>query len=321
MPSNSRFVFLIGMPRSGTKLLRDMLNNHVSIFIDPLETQFIPRLYQEFRSQDLSDRNNFHLFFQAFLETVYAFNIERSDRKLLSESDWYNSCSTYSISDVFQSFYELTRDSDKPSAAVIGDKTPRYTGHVSLLQELFPDAKFVHIVRDPRDRALSENKVWGKSLRKSVSDWAKVLTNLKPIIHKNADSFIEIKYEHFVLSPDATLKEITNFLDLPWQEGMSTLRNSSEFYGGAKGALSAQGGSIGRYKKKLNQSDLKRMEQIAYSVLKSYDYPVEYAQKEKVLSLFESKVLSVYGYMNLFYFHIKDKGIIDGWKYFRGISG
>jgi hypothetical protein len=322
MPDSLKFIFLIGMSRSGTKLLRDLLNNHTQIFIDPLETQFIPKLYQEFNQIDLSNVENFHRFYLAFLESVYAINTQEKSQWLPTEEEWFDACKTYTLTDVFQCFYKLVSFHNNPIATVIGDKTPRYTGHVPLLMSLFPGAKFIHIVRDPRDRALSEKEVWGKSLRKSVSDWSRVLTHLQSSIESKPNSFIEIRYEDFVVDPSLSLQKITSFLNLPWKDdGMTTLSTSPEQYGEARGSLTTIDSSVGRYRIKINDRTACILEQIAFTMLKHYGYAVSFASEEKSLSLFGSKLLALYGYINLCFFHMKDKGLIKGWKYFRRISG
>ena len=46
--------------------------------------------------------------------------------------------------------------------SIWGDKTPGYLLHDELLMQIFPSAKFIHIIRDPRDYVLSVNHTWGK---------------------------------------------------------------------------------------------------------------------------------------------------------------
>ena len=57
--------------------------------------------------------------------------------------------------------YEIIKNPEKPNALLIGDKTPYYIHEISFLLELFPNAKFIHLVRDGRDAFLSiKNLRW-----------------------------------------------------------------------------------------------------------------------------------------------------------------
>ena len=317
----TQFLFLIGLPRSGTKLLRDMLNNHPQISIDQLETQFIPKLYEEFVDADLSKREVFHRLYLAFLCSVYAINVRNRGRDVLSEEDWYSSCVNFSLTEVFQRFFELTLMHDKPAATIIGDKTPRYTSHVPLLMTLFPDALFVHIVRDPRDRALSEQKVWSKSLRKSVANWNVVLTRLQQPLTESPDKFLEVRYEDLLAETDVTLRRIIVFLNLPWLDGLENLQTtSSERYGNARGAMKVVSANTGQYNKKLTLEQISRTEEIAYPMLRNYVYPINCAESEIPLSWIGGKLLSITDKLGLCLFHVRDKGLFAGLRYFRRIS-
>ena len=71
MKSNYHFtgpIFIVGMPRSGTKLLREILNNHSLIAIPDNESHFIPYLYDRLdKYGDLKNLNNFKHFSDSFL--------------------------------------------------------------------------------------------------------------------------------------------------------------------------------------------------------------------------------------------------------------
>src|SRR5438445_6548398 len=51
--------------------------------------------------------------------------------------------------------YIETSGKAPPSVAVVGDKTPQHALSITLLNQIYPTAKFIHIVRDPRDAASS----------------------------------------------------------------------------------------------------------------------------------------------------------------------
>mgnify|MGYP000529984615 CR=1 FL=1 len=54
-------LFIVGMPRSGTKLLRDLLNQHPKIHIAEIETHFLPFWFSQWKEfGDLSEKENFY---------------------------------------------------------------------------------------------------------------------------------------------------------------------------------------------------------------------------------------------------------------------
>ncbi|MQA87837.1 MAG: hypothetical protein GEV03_25240 [Streptosporangiales bacterium] len=98
-----------------------------------------------------------------------------------------------------------------------GDKRPMYDQHLDAIFAMFPDAQFVHLVRDPRATVASVRRVgwsggdvvaptelWGRSLR-AVDAWR---GRLAP------DQLLEIRYEDLVMEPRATMERVCGFLGL-----------------------------------------------------------------------------------------------------------
>jgi hypothetical protein len=104
-----------------------------------------------------------------------------------------------------------------------GDKTPIYVHSIPLLARLFPEARFVHLIRDGRDVALSYLSVpWGpatiwqaaRKWRADVSAGRRAGRSLQP------GRYLEVHYEHLVREPAATLEKVCSLADLPFSERM-----------------------------------------------------------------------------------------------------
>ena len=110
-------------------------------------------------------------------------------------------------------------------------KSPPHTARVPTLLELFPDARFVHIVRDPRVVFPSTVNLWkamarGHGLQRP--DWPgleeKVLTEFRviydrleearPLLNARPGRFYELRYEELVKNPAGELKKVYDALDL-----------------------------------------------------------------------------------------------------------
>jgi hypothetical protein len=116
----------------------------------------------------------------------------------------------------------------KPGAVAVGDKTPRYTEFLNELRGLFPEARFLHVVRDPRDIAVS---LFHHALRAGHSDaltsgsqtqvelatstaqlWMRAQERFAHFIERYPEQCLEIKYEDLCREPRETMVRGFRFL-------------------------------------------------------------------------------------------------------------
>ena len=96
-----------------------------------------------------------------------------------------------------------------------GDKTPAYVGEISRLHELFPGAKFVHLVRDARDVCISLRKVgWhGPKLADMARYWRRqVSLGVESGRLLRGELYLQIAYEDLVHDTEGTLRRVVAFL-------------------------------------------------------------------------------------------------------------
>jgi Sulfotransferase family len=114
-----------------------------------------------------------------------------------------------------------------------GDKTPRYVEHIPFIAELFPGSRFVHLVRDGRDVALSYAKVpFGpKTVAKAASLWAKrVLLGVAEGRALGDGRYREFRYEDLVEDAEGTTRSLCTFLGIEFvPEMMEYTEKASEF--------------------------------------------------------------------------------------------
>ena len=154
------FPFLVGFTRSGTTLLRAMVDSHPQLAVPP-ESQFVPELARRrgtYERPDGFDIERFTNDLTAHMRFI-RWGLPASElRAALTElqPDDYPAA----IRCVFAAW---ARSKGKPR---YGDKTPNNLDDLELLAALFPEARFVHIVRDGRDVAVA-------SPRRSVGRWSR----------------------------------------------------------------------------------------------------------------------------------------------------
>ena len=112
-----------------------------------------------------------------------------------------------------------------------GDKTPMYMRHLPLLERLFPDAQYVHLVRDGRDAATSFlrmpegtfTRTWAHP--ESAADFA-CLWRIEVEDARDArragraGRYLEARYEELVAEPESTVRAICAFAELPFEPAM-----------------------------------------------------------------------------------------------------
>ena len=126
---------------------------------------------------------------------------------------WAEMPDQVSFADVVNQLCLLRRGSSNSQAW--GDKTPQYIRHLDIIDELFPEAKFIYIVRDGRDVALSLlKKSWGPhNVYACALDW--VASNQpSPTLDEleRRGQLMYVKYEELLSDPETNVNAIYQFL-------------------------------------------------------------------------------------------------------------
>jgi hypothetical protein len=101
-----------------------------------------------------------------------------------------------------------------------GDKTPDYHAFMPLIERLLPEARFIHLIRDGRDVALSVLPLLERAGRDAtvVSGarwWAGRLQRARSQ-GRQVRHYLEVRYEDLVRAPEPALRQICDFIELPW---------------------------------------------------------------------------------------------------------
>ena len=234
--------FVVGVGRSGTTLLRLMLDAHPHLAMPP-ETGFVPGLIAAARAEGATP--------ESLLEAVTSHrkwgDFPMSEEELLER---WRGLDPLRARGAVRAFFELyASHQGKPRW---GDKTPGYTMHMGPISNVLPEAHFVHVIRDGRAVALSRMRTLAlrpTEISKVAKRWQRRLRKAR---EKGAtlDHYLEIRYEALVREPEATLREVADFISLPWDPAMLELPPP---LGGAPGrarprhpSLGRQAGALGR---------------------------------------------------------------------------
>ena len=221
------YVFVVGCPRSGTTLLRRMLDAHPKLAITP-ETHWVPRLFE--KGEGLTPAGDVTPELVSSLLGSERFQALRVSPEQVWELFEAEEPITYAL--LVAGIYDLF--GTRRGKPLVGDKTPGYTRAVRTLHELFPEARFVHLVRDGRDVCLSAT-TWHRvrNLEARFSSWREhpVLTAAlwwewhvrlarEAGAQLRAGLYYEMRYEALVAAPASELAALSAFLGLGYSGTM-----------------------------------------------------------------------------------------------------
>jgi LPS sulfotransferase NodH len=199
-------IFVGGAPRSGTTLLQNMLDSHPDISGGP-EFLHLPDIIRLRKSMQHSLR-------KGWLEEYCTNDIADKHLKQL----------------ICNFLLPISKNKD---TSFISEKTPANIIVFSDLAELFPDAFFLQILRDPRAVVASMLKV-GRRGKKNGMQTQPFTRNIVDAVNYlrtcyakgtafqtgNGRKLLTLKYEALVTQPEDVTRQICTFLDLPWDERM-----------------------------------------------------------------------------------------------------
>jgi hypothetical protein len=310
-------LFLIGMPRSGTKLLGTLLNHDPRVTICTLETDFLPYWIGRWETWgDLSDRETFSRFYRDAGNLPFFINLRTYDR-LVGEAEWYAACGEFTPAGVFESLLRLESGATTDTDKIWGDKSPSYTRHVALLLDQFPHARIVHIIRDVRDYCLSINRAWGKNMVRAAQRWADDVSSARAAGLNRPGSYAEVLYEDLVADPTAVMKRLCRFLDIEFRPGMTELKKPTEQVGEARDAKIKKD-NVRKYVDRMKPRTRRTIEQIAGGVLSDLGYPVEPGTPVRRIGRFRMMTYQVSDAVGLFRSSIGERGLWGAlWWNFR----
>lgn len=279
---NSDPFFIVGVQRSGTTLLRLILNAHSQIAI-PEEASFLkPLLKTKWIRTTISGNRKNKLV--NFLRENEQFNLWNFDREpLLSQIESKESTTIKEIMEIMYSSYATHENKSR-----WGDKS-LFFGAMDLIYEMFPNAKFIHIVRDGRDVFYSWRKMDPNKSHPTVMalDWKfKIRFIEKSMKNIPSSSMKIIRYEDLLDKPEETLRAICEFLNIQFEEEMLSFHQSSDKYIGKHHSelifKKIDKSNTNKWKELLTPTETKLYQNIAAKTLRTYGYDL----MEKKLTLY-----------------------------------
>jgi len=297
---NNKFIgplFIVGLSRSGTKLIRDLLNNNTRVSLPQIESHFLPKILAD-------ERMTINKAHEIISESLFVQRLPQYDLPTINHLIAYQRIENEAefVEAILKYYASPNGLENWKSNTIWGDKTPSYLRHLDLLNSFFPQSKFIHIIRDPRDRALSVNLTWGKSMERATELWRREIKNASKWKLKK-DRYLEIKYEDLINDAESVLKLICDFLEIDFSHQMLSLAKPSEKHGNSSRMTGVNKTNSQKFEV-LKSSKIRRIEEIAFPVMKELGYEVKYAKRYKPFSEAE---MFFFKFIDFFNFKIKNK--------------
>ncbi len=236
---NIPMFFILGRPRTGSTLLRTLFDAHPQVII-PQEWPMLLLLHFQFENVKYWDKKKLEEFYQALFQPLRIpfWSIRNwpgidpvllHKNILLCEGEQTLETLLKVVYFHYNSFFEKTE------IVLIGDKNPAISNHPELLATLFPNAKFIHLVRDYRDNLVSLLEVDFEmpNITLLTYRWKYSFRIIEKAAARFPGRFYTLKYEDLVQQPEYQFGRLCDFLGIPedpsifsFHERKSELENS-----------------------------------------------------------------------------------------------
>ena len=291
--------FIVANPGSGTTLLRMMLDAHSEMAIPP-ETHFIPDVIQ--RAREIRKTTGRKPTPDELTGVITGnrrwadFGLDESELRKRMDRDGEANARR-----ALRAFYSLYAEGQ--GKARWGDKTPDYLLVMNRIGQTLPEARFIHLIRDGRDVAVSRRRWRAKAGAEDrpVSAWASQWRRWIDTGREQAekvDDYIELRYEDLVTDTEPALRRVCEFAGLGFEAEMLEYHRRSQerlaelghelpaeegkgareaAHRQAKHALTAkppQESKIGEWRTEMSDADRSEFEAEAGELLEELGYPL-----------------------------------------------
>jgi hypothetical protein len=210
---NIPMVFVVGCGRSGTTLLQYLLNSHPNI-IAPPECAFILLLHPRFGKIKHWTKKDVLEFVKALFSiqnfALWLMNKEELTEELISVMEYAD----YALI-CRMVFYQMR--GKKENVQVIIDKNPVYSLFIPKLLRLYPGAKIIHIIREPKDCVSAHLKrLIERNVFYTAWYWLGFNNSIEKAKQKSPGIFLTILYEDLVKNAEQTMTKLCAFINVPF---------------------------------------------------------------------------------------------------------
>ena len=191
-------LFVVGMNGSGTTMMLNHLGQHPDLYAFPGETSVLPYYLQnQSKYGDLQNDSNFRRLWDD-LRSSYPFRLRNARKPIDLPEDWLEI--PRSAAGIFDRIIRIF--ASKEGKTRWSEKTPFHVLHILMIAQAFPDSRFIHMVRDGRDCAISDHRRWGRHPNGTIYRWKNVIAEGRRQGELIGDRYVEMRYEDVTRNPE-----------------------------------------------------------------------------------------------------------------------
>ena len=294
------FVFIVGCPRSGTTLLRRIVSAHPQIVITP-EAHWIPLWFEQRRGLTPDGLITPDLVSELLADNKFAlFELGREALMSLADGGQPISYAAF-VTGIFDLYGEAR------GKKVVGNKTPDSARRIHTLHALWPEARFVHLIRDGRDVALSlmnwpsvRSKkpgtfpTWKDDPVSTAALWweLNVRRGREAVEALGPELYRELRYESLVAHPAQECAALCEFLDLEYDKTMLNYHETFSAEAGPEVVHDRQpiASGLRNWRAQMPANDVERFEAAVGTLLDELGYPRAFTRPRPVAVEHSSQV-------------------------------
>ena len=216
-------IFIGGMQRSGTSLMRAIVGSHPDIAIFEWDLPLWTYFFDRFRNLDLTNSVPLaelidEIFSHEKIKACHVtLNRSAVEMRISEQADRDITCGL-----VFKCFLEeYAHRIGKPRW---GLKTPHNEFYADKIFTAYPNARMVQMIRDPRDVAVSyksyNNGSWYYSPKAHIDKWKKSIELSQENSYRYKGRYLCVRYEDLVKNPEKTIRGVCGTLDIEFRYSM-----------------------------------------------------------------------------------------------------
>ena len=223
-------VFIGGTQRSGTSLLRALIDSNTKIYFPKAEMKFFVRFYHKLKLFEPLDKiENLKRFLYEY--GTYRKNIQRAGLINREETLELLKENHKSWAAVYETI--MTQLAAMENKVRWGEKSPGNEYFTDEILSFFPGAKILCMIRDPRAVIASSKKRYGRGMIKPLIRWKLSICRIIYDYQRLAsNTFRPIFYEDLILSPEETMKGVFEFLEVTALNPINELEIAGEKWDG-----------------------------------------------------------------------------------------
>ncbi len=279
-------IYIGGPDRCGKTMLRAFLVSHPRISIPAIGSNLWTYFYGQYG--DLHDRDNFERCLTALLRYKHARFLEPDEERLRREF-WQGEPGYAHLFALLQAHH-----AERERKPRWGDQSGLIERYADLIFAAHPDAKMLHMLRDPRDRYCAALTRWTNGKARAggaTARWLYSARLARQNLRKYPGRYHIVRYEELVTAPEATVRGVCAFLDEEFNEEMMTLEGARGYR--EKLAKSAQevgastlisDGFIGCFRRGVPRDEIAFIQSFASAEMRTFGYmpePISFSRREQ----------------------------------------